>query len=307
MELLIVVVVIAILAAITIVAFNGIQDRAQDSAVQASVDQANKKILTFAATNNESYPSDQAAFLSEAGVTSTAEETYEYFVSQNLKNYCVGVYSTINPELAYARSNTSAGQIAGRCIRNHALNPSFETSAFTSVGDMGGGGTDSSRAASAAWASAGTQSNLVTKTVATGNPKGTRVGINQSVVVGDVVNWKATIRNNAPSPRQFQLYGERGSPTYGAIGGSGCQTLATGAIQTISGGATIVAGTAGSIGLGVLPCGANTLVGESHNIDGFVITVNQPLPVGYADGTSPGWAWDGAPHVSSSFGPALTQ
>ena len=44
-ELLIVVVVIAILAAITIVAYNGIQNRAKVSSLQSSASQANKKLL----------------------------------------------------------------------------------------------------------------------------------------------------------------------------------------------------------------------------------------------------------------------
>ena len=44
MELLIVIVVIAILAAITIVTFNGIQQRAKTSAIAAAVDQWEKLI-----------------------------------------------------------------------------------------------------------------------------------------------------------------------------------------------------------------------------------------------------------------------
>ena len=55
-ELLIVVVVIAILAAITIVAFNGIQQQARNSAVQSVVSQVAKKIQLHAVQNNNSYP-----------------------------------------------------------------------------------------------------------------------------------------------------------------------------------------------------------------------------------------------------------
>lgn len=54
-ELLIVVVVIAILAAITIVAFNGVQQRARDS--RRSSDVANiKKLLEMYKTDNSTYP-----------------------------------------------------------------------------------------------------------------------------------------------------------------------------------------------------------------------------------------------------------
>lgn len=46
-ELLIVVVVIAILAAITVVAYNGIQNRAYDTSVQADLNNIAKQILSF--------------------------------------------------------------------------------------------------------------------------------------------------------------------------------------------------------------------------------------------------------------------
>lgn len=54
-ELLIVIVVIAILAAITIVAFNGIQDRARYTAMQQDLSTINKAILLYYAQNG-SYP-----------------------------------------------------------------------------------------------------------------------------------------------------------------------------------------------------------------------------------------------------------
>ena len=56
-ELLIVVVVIAILAAITIVAFNGIQNRARDAALKSEVTDARKQLGIFATTNGDTFPS----------------------------------------------------------------------------------------------------------------------------------------------------------------------------------------------------------------------------------------------------------
>jgi len=49
-ELLIVIVIIAILAAITVVAYNGIQDRARKSAEAATASQAEHQIMAYAAT-----------------------------------------------------------------------------------------------------------------------------------------------------------------------------------------------------------------------------------------------------------------
>lgn len=73
-ELLIVIVVIAILAAITIVAYNGIRERSQLSAMQSSLSQAAKKVQLYAATNNEDYP----AALADAGVNDANGITYQY-------------------------------------------------------------------------------------------------------------------------------------------------------------------------------------------------------------------------------------
>jgi prepilin-type N-terminal cleavage/methylation domain-containing protein len=56
-ELLIVIVVIAILAAIVIVAYNGIQNRAKTQSANASASAIQKKIEAYAAANNGSYPS----------------------------------------------------------------------------------------------------------------------------------------------------------------------------------------------------------------------------------------------------------
>jgi len=74
-ELLIVIVVIGILAAITIVAFNGVQNRAKTAAVQSAVTQANKKVRAYAAQNSDQYP----ATLADADVKEgTNGVTYQY-------------------------------------------------------------------------------------------------------------------------------------------------------------------------------------------------------------------------------------
>lgn len=62
-ELLIVIVVIAILAAITIVAYNGIQNRANTTAAQAAASTVAKKAEAFHTSSDVGvYPADKAAF-----------------------------------------------------------------------------------------------------------------------------------------------------------------------------------------------------------------------------------------------------
>lgn len=63
-ELLIVIVIIAILAAITIVAYNGIQTRAKASAVQATVNTVIKKAESANAVAN-AYPQNAAGFTAQ--------------------------------------------------------------------------------------------------------------------------------------------------------------------------------------------------------------------------------------------------
>lgn len=62
-ELLIVIVVIGILAAITIVAYNGVQSRARTTEAQANAKEVLNKSEVFAAdAGNGAYPADAAAF-----------------------------------------------------------------------------------------------------------------------------------------------------------------------------------------------------------------------------------------------------
>lgn len=90
-ELLIVIVVIGILAAITIVAFNGVQNRAYNSAVQSDFSQFAKKMELFAADNNGQYPASLGSSL-QLTFSKSAYDTN----STNLQNasnnnlaYCV--------------------------------------------------------------------------------------------------------------------------------------------------------------------------------------------------------------------------
>lgn len=103
-ELLIVVVVIAILAAITIVAYNGISNRAKSSASLSSVEQAGKKVATYAIGNGNALPADLAAFRTATGLNDSGDTTYQYTRNDAVtpNTYCV----------TYTTGSTSA-QIAG--------------------------------------------------------------------------------------------------------------------------------------------------------------------------------------------------
>lgn len=109
-ELLIVIVVIAILAAITIVAYNGIQNRAKDTAVQTSVSQASRKVLAQTVLNSDEYP----ATLADAGVKETGGTTYQYTSDNttNPKKFCV---TATNGAVSYYTSAANPTLQQGIC------------------------------------------------------------------------------------------------------------------------------------------------------------------------------------------------
>ena len=144
-ELLIVIVVIAILAAISIVAYNGIQNRARISQVSSELSQAAKKIALWQVDNPGLYPTA----LSDAGVTDKDAIAFQYTSnnSVNPPTYCLtATYGSV----VYRISNSSPQPQSGVCSgynlivwnkQNNATVPvpaaTIDTSTFhTSVASM---------------------------------------------------------------------------------------------------------------------------------------------------------------------------
>lgn len=73
-ELLIVIVVIAILAAITIVAYNGIQQRAHTTSAKTAAENLAKKIEAYNAVNNQ-YPTSNTAALMTTALNSLTDSS----------------------------------------------------------------------------------------------------------------------------------------------------------------------------------------------------------------------------------------
>lgn len=114
-ELLIVIVVIGILAAITIVAFNGVQNRAKASSLQSEVSGVARTVEAFkAGSSTEFYP----ATLAEAGVQAGSGVTLTYSPSNGAqKAFCI---TASKDGLNYfASSNSSVKE--GTCFDNDGL------------------------------------------------------------------------------------------------------------------------------------------------------------------------------------------
>ncbi|MFZ1250344.1 MAG: prepilin-type N-terminal cleavage/methylation domain-containing protein [Candidatus Microsaccharimonas sp.] len=88
-ELLIVIVVIAILAAITIVAYNGIQNRASDAAVQSDLRSLAIRFQEYYHTN-QSYPRGGSATSAFTDFPASQVSRNAYLPNTNNIYYCVG-------------------------------------------------------------------------------------------------------------------------------------------------------------------------------------------------------------------------
>ena len=131
-ELLIVIIVIAVLATITVVSYNGVTRSARESVASDAVAQANQKVLLYAADHNDIFPVD----ISHAGVKDDAYTTFQYGYdfSDAKKKYCItatagGVSYFIDNE---ENTKPSKGACAGHgtngrtAITNFIPNPGFE-------------------------------------------------------------------------------------------------------------------------------------------------------------------------------------
>jgi prepilin-type N-terminal cleavage/methylation domain-containing protein len=115
-ELLIVIVVIALLSVIVVVAFNGVQNNAKASRVQAAVSQAAKKVHLFAVDNFDSYPTN----LSDVDVSGDETVTYQYDADNttNPRSYCLTV--TVDT-VSYYTGNGQTKPVQGICPQNSVV------------------------------------------------------------------------------------------------------------------------------------------------------------------------------------------
>ena len=108
-ELLIVIVVIAILATISIVAFNGVQDRANDAAVQSDIRNLAMKVMEYQAINGK-YPNGGSTRVFPGQIThAISKEAYDNRV-HNLY-YCL-VSGTANERFSIAARSKSGNIFA---------------------------------------------------------------------------------------------------------------------------------------------------------------------------------------------------
>lgn len=122
-ELLIVIVVIGILAAITIVAYNGIQDRSRKTTVIAELTGAGKQ-LSLDKVKNELYPATAAQAADGAGLKFSSGTTVQYTVDATQAFFCLN--ATKGSATANITTSTPIAQPGSCTVGNRATNPSIE-------------------------------------------------------------------------------------------------------------------------------------------------------------------------------------
>lgn len=299
-ELLIVIVVIGILAAISIVAYNGVQSRANDTAAMSAAKQvANKVALYYVA--NDSYP----ASLSEVGIVDSNDTSYQYDLGSEWTTYQWCSTSSVGKSSFYVSSSQGApakggcaghGQGGQAAVTNYMTSPSFEAGMGCFGWQNGSGYTGSitnSRSHS------GSQSFMITA----GNTSADRyLECNLPVSPGTyTISAKVYLTGDGTT------HGNR-DVMFNCASGS-CSNVQSdpkynrGSLnqwQTISRDVKVNPSQSGSR-LRVRLYGT---LNNTTYIDSIFVT-RDSVTSGYADGDSQNWAWHGAPHASASSGPAI--
>ena len=299
-ELLIVIVVIGILAAITIVAFNGVQNRAQASASQSSLGQANKKLATYI-VDNLNYPADQTAF--NTLIPNTGATTFQYSASTSPNYYCI---TATTGTVTYKADSTNNAPVSGACaghgtggvapITNLMTNPSFEagTTGWTVSSNMTQSYMTSGGYSGAAYYRA-TRTALAA------------IGLySPAAAINTTDVYTGTIYARALAGRQFSLRLRWYDSAAAVLRDDIMSATATGNWQRLTL-TTPSAAPAGAVTLGfhTLLTTTNATATDTLDIDAVMLTSGSGTHT-YADPTTTAsWVWSGTANASTSFGPDL--
>lgn len=127
-ELLIVIVIIGILAAITIIAYNGIQTRGRKAAVIAELTNARKQLANDKVIDDR-YPASASVAASGNGLMFSQGTTLQYSVDSNGQYYCLNAIN--NGTTANINTAMPSAQLGSCVLGNRTPNPSFENDTFT--------------------------------------------------------------------------------------------------------------------------------------------------------------------------------
>jgi len=292
-ELLIVVVVIAILAAITVVSYNGIQSRAKTAAVQDTLTQSFKKLrIEKIKAGTGLYPVSLPSEIRSGGNITL---NYYPLSSAAPTSYCL---EAVSGNIWYHITSSSSGpELDGCSVTNLVIDP---------------------RPSSGYWfASSNSVASLSFVTWPDGSPaaKSTRKDTanyalysnrNSSKVAtaqeGDVYTVLFSIRSSVDTTVTFQVGSGTATASIGSLNYP--VTLKANEVQNIRYTFTIPSGYDGdNIFNKFYWTDGKGAIGDSFEVAN-VMWVKGNYTGSFKYGDSPGWSWDGTPNNSTSTGPA---
>lgn len=288
-ELLIVIVVIAILAAISIVAYRGIQERARASQASSALAQAKKKLELYK-VDASTTPYPTTGNLASAGITDS-DVSYQY--TSDGSAYCLT--ATVG-STSYKVTNTSAPESGGCAghgqggvppITNLSLNPK----GVGSSGWFNKLGSAMSDTPNVSWG-ARTDWHRLVRNSSSNNTF--RMTVNLSDLInGQAYTASVVVANPGSASYSFSI-------DFCDLGSVGV-TLAPGETRRIN--TTASRGTYDSV-YRFFDLALTTDTADGLLVTDAMITQGSTL-YAYADGSTPNWIWNGAANAATSTGPPL--
>lgn len=314
-ELLIVIVVIAILAAISIVAYNGIQSRARAAAATSALTQSVKKIATWQVDYPDQAPDCDTfkSLTNSTGTSCTGTGTtngsiaYQYSPSTTVAgDYCI---TATTGTTSYKITNTSSpslggcaghGQGGGAAVTNLVTNPSFATNTANWIGSS----STISRVTSP-WSADGNGAVQITPTA-----QDSFALFTMPTQAGKTYTIFATLRLETSQTGTFQGSAQQRNilPTFfdsagGYLGAGGNGSTPSPNTPGTYSHRTTVTAPANSTQLRVRLYNGATTGGGVVYWDQVMIADGN-FSGGYADGSFTDWIWNGSANNATSTGPS---
>ena len=296
-ELLIVVVVIAILAAITILSYNGITQRAKTSLIQSDLASSAKTLELFkVASGSDRYPGT----IEEGKLKSSNGVTLGYAANNATSPASFCLYGD-NGTSRYMVSSTNLTPRLGTCtITNLVTNPSLgvnQTGWATSGYGTGGVATATRTASVGPTGGYAMRTNWSTAATAAGHSS--IMQTTTPIVSGRTYTASVWVRSSQP------VYSGMIRVDYNALSfGNTNQALAANTWTRLS---MPFTATQDAPTLSI-QARINDLTGTTNGLTfdatNYMLTEGDTLYT-YADGASSDWSWSGTTGASSSSGPAL--
>lgn len=298
-ELLIVVTVIAILAAITIVGYNGIQNNAKAAAAQSASSQAAKRLSQYSLENSNAYPTNQAAF--NALNIDIEDASYQYVAnnSANPPTYCLT--ATVQNRSYYINNTDQTSAAPGGCdghgrdgvppITNIALSPRAV-------------------AANALYLNNGAIHALTRNVTVPATPDGITTAAESRILTGITNNSVVSVYNidgllnTANKVRSISAWVRVNTTGYESPAAANFPRVVLPANQWVRISTSVPFGATAHSGLWISKTTGNAAETDRGWVTGIMsVEGNKNYP--YSDGNSTNWIWNGTVNNSSSTGPAL--